>query len=104
MSPPLKVCVYRPDDTDTMPSGSLTFHIGRLVAADTLKGATAQNLLATVAEAPPATAACAAEAPFAEISSSNGDITVELGGCYRALIGNVLRQLNSDTVRTWHLL
>jgi hypothetical protein len=104
MSPPLRVCVYRPNATETMPSGALTFHIGRLAAASTLVGATAHTLLATVAAAPPASAACTTEAPFAEITSSNGEIFVELGGCYRALIGNTLRQLNADAVNAWHLL
>jgi len=104
MSPPLRVCVYRPNSTDPIASGALTFHIGRLVAASTLVGATARSLLATVAGAPSSTATCTTEAPFAEITSPNGDITVELGGCYRALIGNTLRQLNADTVNAWHLL
>jgi hypothetical protein len=100
----LNVCVYVPDPTDTGADtiGSLTLHTGKLAKVSTVDGSAAVALLSAIAAAPTATGTCTGEAPFATIAQP-ADLAFELGGCYRALDGNSLRQLDPATVQGWHL-
>ena len=101
---PVRVCLYTLDPTETIEAGSRSFHLGKLATASTLEGEPARALLTAVAAAPPATASCPDEAPFAVLTLPKGpELTVELGGCYRALVGDSLRQLDAATVKGWHL-
>jgi hypothetical protein len=104
---PLRVCRYA---LDTDPSyvlsvpGSGSLYGGRLNGASTLDGVKARAFLTAVAAAPPVEGACTrAQAPFADawpIAKGGPHITIELGGCFRALIDgeNYLRQLDAATV------
>lgn len=101
---PLRVCRFELDpDNPISVSGGPTFLAGKLVSASTLDGQAAHDLLAAVAAAPPATGTCSQpEAPFANVTAISGQaaMTIELGGCYRALIDaeNFDRQLDAATV------
>jgi len=102
---PLRLCVFTPDPANPIEAGSATLHIGKLAKASTLDGQSAAALLSTLAAAPAATSACADEAPFATITGKGlPELEVELGGCYRPLDGDSLRQLDAATVQSWHLL
>ena len=102
---PLRICVFTPDRADPIEAGSATLHIGKLAKASTLDGQSAAALLSTLAAAPPVTETCTDEAPFATITGKGlPELEVELGGCYRALDGDSLRQLDAATVQSWHLL
>jgi hypothetical protein len=102
---PLKICVFVLSDTETINAGSLTLHIGKLTKASTVDGPAAAALLSAVAAAPAATSTCTDESPFATITGDGvPELEVELGGCYRALVLDSLRQLDAATVQSWHLL
>jgi hypothetical protein len=98
----MRVCRY---DVGTQPSldmgGGITLHDGVLASASTLDADRAGELLAAIAAAPPAADCLLAESPFAVLYSDNGPwLTIELGGCYRALTdnGSDLRQLDAEVV------
>src|SRR5262249_1145765 len=95
-------CRYEPDPKDEITEAGFTFHVGRLVSASTLDAAKSHALLTAVAAAPVATATCNQDVPFAIVGekSDYNRITVETGGCYRALVDpdNVVRQLDAATV------
>jgi hypothetical protein len=99
---PLRVCQYQPDPKAEIDAAGITLHIGRLVAASTLDAAKSRALLTKVAAAPVATAACSEDVPFAVVGTKDhqGFVTVETGGCYRALVDteDVVRQLDPSTV------
>jgi hypothetical protein len=108
-APHLRICRY---DLDPDPSAAIPIGVngsagparsGRLAAASTVDGPVAQAFLTAVAAAPPARACTQPEAPFATVDPGDGTgphVTVELGGCYRALVDgeNYLRQLDAATV------
>jgi hypothetical protein len=103
-SSPLDVCIYALGDADTIDAGSQILHIGRLSKASIVEGDAARALLTAVAAAPAATTTCTDEAPFATITGKGvPELEVELGGCYRALVLDSLRQLDAATVQAWHL-
>jgi len=104
----LRVCRF---DLDPDPSNVITlgetgrsYRMGKLAIASTMDAAAGGELLAAVAKAPRASGACAQpEAPFAVVHPVDGSplwVTVERGGCSRALIDgeNYLRQLDAALV------
>jgi hypothetical protein len=103
----LQMCRYvlDPDPVDNMslgPNGSDgVAQGGRLADVTYLNTSTARSFLAAVAVAPPVAGCTRPPAPFALIGTPAVNaalVTVELGGCYRALVGSELRQLDSTTV------
>jgi hypothetical protein len=96
----LRVCRYKVGDAEMGLVGGVMLHAGVLVGASTLQPDQAQQLLAAVEAAPPAGPCATPESPFAEIDDNTLELTVELGGCYRALaaVDNGLRQLDGALV------
>ena len=78
--------------------------MGKLTSASTMDATLGGELLTAVARAPLVTGACAQpEAPFAVVRPVDGSaplITVERGGCSRALVDgeSYLRQLDAALV------
>jgi hypothetical protein len=104
---PLQVCRFQPDSDPTniiTLNDGRPYRIGVLASASTVDAVAGGRLLEAVASAPHATNACATqEQPFAIVYPSDGSgptLTIELGGCHRALIDgeNWLRQLDAATV------
>jgi len=104
----LRVCRYdpgsNPDNVITDTDGTV-YQIGTLVSASILDPSTVGAFLDTLASAPKAGTCEQPESPFAVVYPPDPDspgpfITVELGGCYRALLEgeNYLRQLDSETI------
>jgi hypothetical protein len=104
-SAPLQVCRYALDPSSAVTvGGSTPIQMGKLASASTVDGKLAADLLAAVAVAPAAQPCGQPQAPFA-LLFTNGpaspSISVELGGCYRALIdsdSSQLRQLDAQAV------
>jgi hypothetical protein len=104
-SAPLQVCRYALDPSSAVTlGGSALIQMGKLAAASTLDGKLAADLLAAVAAAPAAQPCGRPQAPFALLftkGAAGPNISVELGGCYRALIdsdSSQLRQLDAQAV------
>ena len=104
----LRVCRFDldpdPGNVITLGETGRSYRMGKLISASTMDAAAGGELLAAVAKAPRATGVCAqAEAPFAVVHPLDGfvpSITVERGGCFRALVDgeNYLRQLDAALV------
>ena len=103
----LRICRFDLDpDPAAVISGDkgATYRMGTLASASTMDAAAGGELLRAVATAPRVTGGCAQpQAPFAVVHPVDGSapwITVERGGCARALIDgeNYLRQLDAALV------
>jgi hypothetical protein len=102
---PLRVCRYKPGtspDDEVTVTGETIVHVGHLVGASTLDAARSRELHTAIATAPVATEVCNQDEPFAVVGPTNQAslVTVETGGCYRALVDgeNVVRQLDAETI------
>ena len=103
----MRVCRYDldPDPANNISSGSgaTTYQSGKLASATVLDAASGGQLLAAVASARAATKCDQPQAPFAVVDPADGagpSISVELGGCYRAVLDGdgYLRQLDAAAV------
>ena len=103
---PLQICRY---DLDPSPANVITldggapYRMGVLATASTLDAAAGGRFLTALAAAPRAGACGQPEQPFAVVfpADRNGPwISIELGGCYRAVFDgeNYVRQLDAATV------
>lgn len=98
---PLRVCRFTvtPDAAVAASRGQLSG--GTLVAASTLDADAAHELLTALDAAPDPTTRCAVPSSFVVLDEGNGyslDIMIEVDGCYRALVGGDIRQLDRDLV------
>jgi hypothetical protein len=103
------VCRYNLDPANRLPipaGAGGSAEGGVLASATLLEGPAAERFQAAINAAPPAGVCTQPQAPFAVVAPGGGtgpDITVELSGCYRALVDgeNYLRQLDATTVATY---
>jgi hypothetical protein len=98
---PLSVCRFAvpPEAAEAAARGEL--YTGDLVAASTLDSAAASELLTAVDDAPSGAAECTEPSSFVVINEAHGrglELTVEVDGCYRALVGSDVRQLEPGLV------
>lgn len=100
----LKLCRYKLDPKDRLAlTESEAYAVGRLESAGTLTGTSLSRFIAAFDAAAGATARCdKPQPPFAVLFPQEGNgrwLSVELGGCYRAVDDeNHLRQLDAATV------
>jgi len=101
----MSICRYDldTDPDNTVSVGGSAHSSGVLTSAGSLDAKAGGEFLAAVADAWPADDCDKPDAPFAVVAGQDGHgptVTVELGGCYRALLDGdtMLRQLNQKTV------
>lgn len=94
----LRTCRFVVPGADAV-RGDLT--VGDLVAATTLEPAAAGELLTAINAAPSTAPPCSTPSSFVVLQDAEGnllDITVEVEGCYRAMVGSDIRQLDPEVV------
>jgi hypothetical protein len=98
---PLSLCRFAvpPEAVEYAARGEL--YGGDLVAASTLEPAAAGELLTAVDGAPSGAPECTEPSSFVVISEADGrqmELMVEVDGCYRAMVGSDVRQLDPGLV------
>jgi hypothetical protein len=98
---PLSVCRFaiRPGAAEAAARGEL--YGGDLVAASTLDPAAAGELLTAIDAAPSGAPECAEPSSFVVLNEADGrqlEVIVEVDGCYRAMVGSDVRQLDPELV------
>lgn len=99
---PLRVCRFAvpPEAATSAARGEL--YVGELADVSTLDAAGAQELLTAIDSAPDPTAPCTELSAFVLIDEADGgrlELVIEVDGCYRAMVGSDVRQLDPDLVQ-----
>lgn len=98
---PLRGCRFAVTPDAAVAAGRGELYGGTLVDSSTLDPDAAGELLTAIDAAPDPITRCVVPSSFVVLDEANGDslgIVVEVDGCYRALVGSDLRQLDRDLV------